>query len=139
MDRGKSADSGVLPKKDVKMLGYILVAVCILLGTTAQIILKTGMNEVGKLESFQQMLSLEHLMGMLTNKFVLIGFMFYGVASILWLGALSRMNVSMLYPLLSIGYVLTAVGGHYLLGEPMPGIRWFGLMLIIGGVFLITR
>lgn len=121
------------------MIAYILVALCILLGTTAQICLKNGMNQVGKIESIQSLFNPATVIHMFSNPYVFVGFCLYAVSSVMWLGALSQLAVSSAYPLISIGYVLTAIGGVLLLGESMPLTHVAGVLTIVCGVFLISR
>ena len=63
----------------------------------------------------------------------------YGLSVIVWVIGLSRVPVSQAYPLLSLGYVLTALGAWALLGETLSVQRIFGIAVIIGGVFLVSR
>ena len=42
---------------------------------------------------------------------------FYGVSLIVWILGLSRVPVSIAYPMLSLGYVVNAIAAHYLFGE----------------------
>jgi multidrug transporter EmrE-like cation transporter len=53
--------------------------------------------------------------------------------------ALSKVPVSIAYPMLSIGYVVNAVAAHYLLGEGLSAMRMTGIGVIIVGVFLVAR
>ena len=53
--------------------------------------------------------------------------------------ALSRVEVSIAYPMLSVGYVLNAVAAWYLFGEAVTPMRLVGIGVIILGVFIIAR
>ena len=53
--------------------------------------------------------------------------------------ALSRVAVSIAYPMLSIGYAVNAVAAYYLLGEPVTPVRMAGIGVIIVGVFMVAR
>ena len=63
----------------------------------------------------------------------------YGVSVFLWVGALSRVPVSIAYPLLSIGYVVNAFAAAALFGEALSVTKLAGIGLIIAGVLLLTR
>ncbi|HTP71277.1 MAG TPA: EamA family transporter, partial [Burkholderiaceae bacterium] len=52
---------------------------------------------------------------------------------------LSRVDVSLAYPMLSLGYVVNAVAAWWLLGEPVGAMRSAGVLLILGGVWLVAR
>jgi multidrug transporter EmrE-like cation transporter len=56
-----------------------------------------------------------------------------------WILALSRVPVSIAYPMLSIGYVVNAFAAWYLFGEMLNSGRWIGIGFIIVGVYLLTR
>ena len=58
---------------------------------------------------------------------------------IVWLLVLSRVEVSYAYPLLSVGYIVTAFAGYTFFGEAMGAVRWAGVVVICLGVLLITR
>jgi multidrug transporter EmrE-like cation transporter len=63
----------------------------------------------------------------------------YGLSVIVWVIGLSRVPVSQAYPLLSLGYVLTALGAWAMLGETLSMQRIAGIAVIIVGVFLVSR
>ena len=53
--------------------------------------------------------------------------------------ALSRVQVSVAYPLLSVGYVVNAIAAWYLFGEAVTPMRLTGIAVIIVGVWLVAR
>jgi multidrug transporter EmrE-like cation transporter len=61
------------------------------------------------------------------------------VSVILWLGALSRVPVSIAYPMLSIGYVVNAVAAVFLFSEALTTGKVIGIVLIVGGVIILAR
>jgi multidrug transporter EmrE-like cation transporter len=63
----------------------------------------------------------------------------YGLSVIVWTIGLSRVPVSQAYPVLSLGYVLTALLAWPLLGEAVSLHRWLGIAVIIAGVWLVAR
>ena len=58
---------------------------------------------------------------------------------IVWLGALSRVPVSMAYPMLSIGYMVNAFAAALLFGEALSVGKLVGIGLICAGVFMLAR
>jgi drug/metabolite transporter (DMT)-like permease len=52
---------------------------------------------------------------------------------------MSSLEVSYMYPLLSLGYVVTAALAFIFIGENITLLRWAGIVLILSGCFLITR
>jgi multidrug transporter EmrE-like cation transporter len=52
---------------------------------------------------------------------------------------LSRVEVSLAYPMLSIGYVVNALAAWWLFGEALTVERLVGIGIIIFGVFILAR
>lgn len=63
----------------------------------------------------------------------------YGLSVVVWVIGLSRVPVSQAYPMLSLGYVATALLAWWLLGESLSGTRLAGIGVILVGVFLVSR
>ena len=121
------------------MFALILVFICVIGASIGQIAMKQGMNQVGEIGGIRQLLNFRTLLEIFTNKYVLCGLVCYGAISILWLGALSTLNVSFMYPLLSLAYVVTAVVALVFLKESITLWQWAGILLVVGGCLLITR
>ena len=115
-----------------------LIIFGVLLNAFAQIVLKQGMRVIGTFSfSIENVLPVLAKAGM--NPFVLAGLACYVFSVFVWLMVLSRVEVSFAYPLLSIGYVVTAFAGYLFFDENMGYIRWSGVLIICLGVYLITR
>jgi len=67
------------------------------------------------------------------------GILCYAVSVVVWIIGLSRVPVSIAYPMLSLGYIINAIAAHYLLGEAVTLQRWLGIGFIIVGVWLVAR
>lgn len=76
---------------------------------------------------------------LLNNVYLWGGLGCYAIGILLWLAVLSSNEVSVAYPMLSIGYVIAIVLSFILLGEGIPPTRLVGIALICVGVVLITR
>lgn len=63
----------------------------------------------------------------------------YGLSVAAWVIGLSRVPVSQAYPVLSVGYIITALLALIVLGESIGPARWAGIGLIIAGVLLVSR
>jgi drug/metabolite transporter (DMT)-like permease len=70
---------------------------------------------------------------------VWLGLVLFGLSAIVWLVVLSRASLSFAYPFASITYVLILVFDHFVLDEPVPALRWFGVAAIALGIFLVSR
>ena len=63
----------------------------------------------------------------------------YGLSVVVWIVGLSRVPVSQAYPVLSLGYIITALLAWTTLGEAITVVRWAGIGLILAGVVFISR
>lgn len=115
-----------------------LILFGVLLNAAAQLFLKDGMRVIGHFDfSLDNLLTVG--MKVATNLQVLLGMCCYAVSIVVWLMVLSRVDVSYAYPMLSVGYVVTAVTARLLFGEPVGLTRVSGILIICVGVFLLTR
>jgi len=120
------------------MFALILVMVCILGATAGQILLKMGIGQVDRISDIKTLFNIVTLTKIFTNPYIILGLLSYGISAILWLGAMSSLNVSFMYPLLSLAYVLTAVAAWLFLKESVPLVHWIGIILIVSGCAFIT-
>jgi multidrug transporter EmrE-like cation transporter len=119
-------------------LSFGLVLVGVLLNAAAQLLLKAGTNAVGSFE-FSMANALPVGWKLATQPSIVGGLACYVVSVVVWIMALSRTEVSIAYPMLSIGYVINAVAAWYLFGEAVGAQRMVGIGVIIVGVFLVAR
>ena len=120
-------------------MSTLLIAILsILLSVAAQFSLKAGMSSSAVREVLAQPFGPMTAFSVLTNKFVFAGFLLYGLGAIVWLGVLSRWDVSKAYPLVGLGFACTVAIG-FLLGEQVSLARLVGVLLICFGVFVVSR
>lgn len=117
-------------------LGLILTGV--LLGALAQLLLKAGANAVGHFE-FHWQNALPVALKLATQPFLVAGIGCYGLSLVIWIMALSRVPVSIAYPMVALGYVINAVGAWLWLGESLGMQKLLGIGFIILGVWLVAR
>jgi multidrug transporter EmrE-like cation transporter len=110
----------------------------VLLNAGAQLLLKAGTNAVGHFE-FTTANIVPVGMKLAFEPHILGGVACYVVSLVVWIMGLSRVPVSIAYPLLSVGYVLNALAAWYLFGESLTMQKLVGIGFIIAGVFLVTR
>jgi len=122
----------------VNALSFSLVLAGVLLNAAAQLLLKAGTNAVGHFE-FSTANIVPVGLRLALEPFILSGVACYVVSLVVWIMALSRVEVSIAYPMLSIGYVINAVAAWYLFGESLTALRLTGIGFIVVGVFLVAR
>jgi drug/metabolite transporter (DMT)-like permease len=111
---------------------------CVVLNVISQLLLKTGMNTIGYFQMEVNNL-LNTSIKIATNPNIIIGLLLYGLSFALWLVALSRLDVSMAYPLLSIGYIIMPFVAYLFLGEVLSILRIVGICIIIAGVYIVSK
>lgn len=120
----------------MKEIPLILLAVVI--NTLAQLALKAGMDKIGYFDfSFRDLTTIS--LQVATNPFILAGLMCYVGSVVIWLLVLSRIQVGVAYPLMSLGYIFTAIAAYYLFNEPLSVVRIAGIGVIMLGVYLVAR
>jgi len=122
--------------KGDKMNVLFLVLICAGIGVIGQLSMKKGMNTIGNI-GVKEIFS-SRVFEVLFQKYVFVGMVLYVFASLLWLVILSQEELSFVYPLISIGYIMTAILGKIFFHENLTFFRFFGVLLICGGVFLIV-
>jgi multidrug transporter EmrE-like cation transporter len=119
-------------------LSFSLVLAGVLLNAAAQLLLKAGTNSVGAF-SFTAGNLFPVGVRLASDPAILGGIGCYAISVVVWIMALSRVEVSLAYPMLSIGYVINAVAARQLFGEALTAQRMVGICTIIVGVFLVAR
>ena len=111
----------------MSLASFAFILAGVLLNAAAQLLLKAGTNAV----PLGLRLAVEpHILG---------GLACYVVSVVVWVVALSKVPVSIAYPMLSIGYVVNAIAAYYLLGEAVTPMRLAGIGIIVVGVFVVAR
>jgi multidrug transporter EmrE-like cation transporter len=117
---------------------FLLILVGVLLNAGAQLLLKAGVNPLGAI-GLEPATLLPNLGRVLGQWPIFAGLCCYVVSVVVWIVALSRVDVSLAYPMLSLGYVVNAIAAWWLFGEMLGPMRWFGIAMILGGVFVVSR
>lgn len=121
------------------MVQYLpLILTGVLLNAAAQLALKAGMTRIGHFDfAIANLLPIGWQVG--TNPFVALGLFCYVVSVGVWLLVLSRVDVSLAYPMLSIGYVVNALIAWWFMGEPLSAMKIAGIATICAGVWILSR
>lgn len=117
----------------------ILVLLAVVCGVSGQLVLKLGMAQVGRIgvEALAQPLPVAWRV--LSSPLVIGGLACYALGAVFWLTVLSRVPLSLAYPMLALTYVAIPLLAWLLLGESVSGLRWVGIGVICAGVLLVAR
>jgi drug/metabolite transporter (DMT)-like permease len=123
------------------MLNYLVLSLILLdvvLNVVGQLSLKFGMSKMGNFS-----VSLPSLASVFAraavNPYIILGVLCYGTGFLVWLIVLAKAEVSYAYPMISLGYVFTAILAWQLLGEHVTVFRFMGILVTCLGVFIIAR
>jgi multidrug transporter EmrE-like cation transporter len=117
---------------------FALILTGVMLNAGAQLLLKAGVTPLGELSVGLHNL-LPTMVKVLMQWPIVAGLACYVVSVGVWIVGLSRVEVSIAYPMLSMGYVVNALLAWWLFGEALGPMRWAGMVLILAGVVVMTR
>jgi multidrug transporter EmrE-like cation transporter len=124
----------------MKITDFFLILTGVLLNAGAQLLLKAGAMSVGRIGlGAADAASWRTALALALNPSILGGLSLYVVSVVIWIIALSRVDVSIAYPMLSIGYVVSALFAWWFFGEAVNAQRWLGIGVILVGVALVAR
>lgn len=121
---------------NINTFGFIFTG--IMLNAVAQLLLKKGTNAVGAIHLTAENWFSTGLQ-LATQLPIIGGLTCYVISVVVWIIGLSRVDVSIAYPLLSLGYIVNAIGAWYFLGEVMSMQRMLAICVIIIGVALLVK
>jgi multidrug transporter EmrE-like cation transporter len=121
----------------MSLQSFLLILTGVLLNAVAQLALKASVRGHGTIELGGGALPVAvQLAG---EPALWLGLFCYGVSVVVWILALSRVDVSIAYPMLSIGYIVNAFAAWALFGEALTPMRLLGIGVIVLGVFILAR
>jgi multidrug transporter EmrE-like cation transporter len=122
----------------MKSADLALILTGVMLNAAAQLLLKAGARAIsGVAFNLANAWTLAERIAF--NPPILLGLALYAISVVFWILALSRVDVSIAYPMLSIGYIVSALAGWLLFSESVGPARVAGIVVIIAGVWLVAR
>lgn len=115
-----------------------LALISIAMSVAAQFSLKHAMSSAPVRAVLSESIGMKSIWVLVSTPSLLLGFALYGMGAVVWLAVLARWDVSKAYPLVGLGFVMTAVVGWWI-GENMSPMRAGGVALICIGVWLVGR
>jgi drug/metabolite transporter (DMT)-like permease len=112
-----------------------LIVLTVIINTTGQFMVKTGVNRVGAVS----LTDIHAILRALSSTLVIGGFVVYFLSALVWISILSKSDLSWAFPILSLSYVLTALLSPVLLNESFSALRLIGTLVICFGVFLVYK
>jgi multidrug transporter EmrE-like cation transporter len=114
-------------------MSYIYVVFTILLTVYGQIVIKWQVLKAGAmpLESTEKLKFLFHLV---LNPWVLSAFLAAFLASVTWMAAMTKLQLSHAYPFMSLAFVLVIMLSNFFFGEPVTMLKVAGIVLVVAGL-----
>lgn len=107
----------------------------VLTSVAGQFFLKAGATKLGKVNIDN---AVSHIIRIITIPELMGGLAFYGLGALAYILLLTRVNLSIAGPSISLVYVFSVLLGYFVFKESIPITRLVGLSLIIGGVILVV-
>ncbi len=114
------------------------VIASVLLSALAQIALKAGMSRPEVLDALADGSAGGIALAVAGQPWVAVGLGAYGLGMLVWLFVLSRIDVSLAYPFVSLGIVVTMALGYLVFGEVMSAARLVGAGLVVAGILVLA-
>ena len=113
------------------MILYGFVFLNVILLVIGQLLFKLGLDRIGAM-------TMANLLNVFLSPWVWAGLILYVVATLLWFAALSRADLSAIYPLQSLSYLVGLILSVLILHESVSPMRWVGTFVILIGVILVS-
>ncbi|MFM7554689.1 MAG: EamA family transporter [Verrucomicrobiota bacterium] len=120
----------------IRLITVLLVGLC--LEAIGVVFLSRGLKEVGEMDRVSVPEILRLLRAGITNRHLLVGIALEAAFFGCLLHLMSRGDVSFVWPLTSLGFVLTTLAARFVLHEMVSPLRWLGVCLIVLGAGVIT-
>ena len=116
----------------------IILIIALILEAVGVVFLSAGLKEIGEVRSMSAPEIGRLVRRGLTNSKLLLGVLLETIFFLLLLVLLKQNDVSLIWPLTSLGFVLTAFSAKFILHEQVTGTRWLGVALIVIGAGLVS-
>lgn len=119
-------------------MAWLLVLLTIVGTVYGQLVLKSQINEAGRLPDPADE-RLRFLLGLLANPWVISVFAAAAIAALAWMGALTRIDLSRAYPYMGLTFVIVLMGSALFFDEPLTAPKVAGTLLVVAGVVVASQ
>ena len=121
-----------------RLFDYLYIFATIGLTVYGQLILKWRIGQFGPLPA-ELPDKLKFLFGLLFDPAIFSGFAAAFLASLAWMAAMTKFDLSHAYPFMSLNFVVVLLLSGWLLSEPMTLQKLLGVGLIVIGTVVAAR
>jgi uncharacterized membrane protein len=115
-----------------------ILVVALVLESIGVVFLSGGLKQIGGINTVSAGEIVALIKRGVTNRHILTGVLFEAIFFGALLYLLSQQDVSLIWPLTALGFVLTTLAAKFFLHEEVSATRWGGVILIVTGAMLIT-
>lgn len=119
-------------------MGYLYIIGCILFTVYGQMVLKWRMNLQGQLPAGLREKAL-FMLQLFLDPWLLSGFVAAFIASIFWMAAMTKFELSFAYPFMSASFILVFFLSMFIFGETFTWGKVLGLVLITAGIIATVK
>ena len=114
-----------------------MLVVSVVFAVSAQLTLKTAMNEIGRIGSTEISVPGHTIMRAVKEPRLWLGLVLFGISAMFWLVVLSRMDLSVAYPFVGLSYITVVLFSRFFLHEQVSALRWLGVVVVAVGIAII--
>ena len=120
-----------------RAISLVLLLISISLAVVGQLTLKSAMDEVGRIGGDEVRKPVSTITRVAKEPKLWIGLTIFGLSSVFWLVVLSRVDLTVAYPMVGLSYIVVVAMGRFLFHEHVPALRWVGVSVIALGIAMI--
>jgi multidrug transporter EmrE-like cation transporter len=120
-----------------RAISLALLVVSVTFAVAGQVTLKSAMDRVGRIGSTEVAAAGDTLLKAAKEPLLWAGLTLFGISALFWLVVLSRVPLSVAYPLVGVSYILIVAFARFFLHEEVPSLRWIGVSVVALGIAII--
>ena len=119
------------------VISVAFLFVSVVFAIAGQLTLKAAMDSIGRIGT-EQVNALGQTLGRAVREPKLwIGLFLFGISALFWLVVLSRVKLSLAYPVVGFSYIVVVAAARFVFHEHVPPLRWLGVAVIAVGIALV--
>ncbi|MGH2753085.1 MAG: EamA family transporter [Actinomycetota bacterium] len=120
-----------------RLISLILLLISVSFAVAGQVTLKSAMDRIGRIGGAQVSDAGDTLLRAAREPRLWVGLFLFGISALFWLVVLSRVPLSVAYPIVGISYILIVLFARVFLNEHVPTLRWAGVVVVAMGIAII--
>lgn len=120
-----------------RLISAVLLVISVGFAVAGQVTLKSAMERVGRIGGAEVSAAGDTLMRAAKEPRLWLGLFLFGISALFWLVVLSRVPLSVAYPLVGVSYILIVLLARFVLHETVPPMRWVGVVVVATGIAII--